>query len=82
MENVAAVIFAQGGFGGAFGVGHHACDVAFLIADAGDVGAGTIGVGVIGEVAFGIDCSGSGCGSMLAANPCTSVQSFNVFFDG
>ena len=33
------------------------------------------------EVAFGIDCSGSGCGNMLAANPCTSIQSFNVFFD-
>ena len=34
------------------------------------------------EVSFDIACSGSGCDGMLSANPCTSVQSFNVFFDG
>jgi hypothetical protein len=34
------------------------------------------------EVSFDIDCSGGSCGSMLAANPCTSVQSFNAFYDG
>ena len=35
------------------------------------------------EVSFDIECSGgSGCDNNLAANPCTSVQSFNAFFDG
>ena len=33
-------------------------------------------------VSLDIDCSGGSCGSMLAANPCTSVQSFNAFYDG
>ena len=34
------------------------------------------------EVAFDIECSGSACDGMLSANPCTSVQSFNAFYDG
>ncbi len=34
------------------------------------------------EVTFDIECTGAGCNSNLAANPCTSVQSFNTFFDG
>lgn len=34
------------------------------------------------EVTFDIECTGSGCGGLLSANPCTSVQTFNVFFDG
>jgi len=34
------------------------------------------------QVTFDIECAGSGCGGLLSANPCTSVQTFNVFFDG
>ena len=34
------------------------------------------------EVTFDIECSGSGCNGMLSSNPCTSVQSFNSFYDG
>ena len=46
---------AIAGFGGAFGVRHHSADVAFLAADAGDIGARSVGVCVVGEVAFGVD---------------------------
>ena len=55
LENKPAIVAAEDGFGGAFGVGHHSADVTFLVADAGDVGARSVGVGVIGEVAFSVD---------------------------
>jgi len=38
-------------------------------------------VGVV-EVTYDIECSGKDCGGIMSANPCTSVQSFDVFFDG
>ena len=53
-EDEAAGGFVQGGFGGAFGVGHHAGNIAAVIANAGDMANGSIRVGVVGGVTVGI----------------------------
>jgi hypothetical protein len=37
LEEVDAIGGAEGGIGGSFGVGHHAEDVALLVADTGDI---------------------------------------------
>ena len=44
------------GFDGAFGVGHHAEDVAGAVADAGDIGEGAVGIagGVDGAGGVGV----------------------------
>ncbi len=34
------------------------------------------------EVRFDIECSGGGCDNLVSANPCASVQSFNVLLGG
>ncbi len=34
------------------------------------------------EVTYDISCTGSSCDGLLSANPCTSVQGFNAFYDG
>jgi len=56
VENHEAVGGVEGGLHGAFGMGHEAGDVAFTIADAGDIGHGAVGItgGVIGAVGRGV----------------------------